>query len=60
MCKIVNVSRREFLKTGATVPGGLLLGFSLPFPSTSVQAETRTGFDATRENLASLGPSLTE
>ncbi|HSB04561.1 MAG TPA: xanthine dehydrogenase family protein molybdopterin-binding subunit [Thermodesulfobacteriota bacterium] len=30
MSEIINLSRREFLKTGAVVTGGLLLGFSLP------------------------------
>ncbi len=39
MCEIVNVSRREFLKRGAAVTGGLLLGFSLPLRSDPVQAE---------------------
>jgi isoquinoline 1-oxidoreductase beta subunit len=40
MGKIINVSRREFLRTGATVAGGLLLGFSLPSRSAPVHAGT--------------------
>ncbi|MBI5101926.1 MAG: xanthine dehydrogenase family protein molybdopterin-binding subunit [Nitrospirae bacterium] len=30
MSRIVNISRRDFLKTGAMVGGGLILGFSIP------------------------------
>jgi hypothetical protein len=30
MSEILNVSRRSFLKTGALMGGGLMLGFSLP------------------------------
>ena len=30
MSRIVNISRRDFLKTGALLGGGLVLGFSLP------------------------------
>jgi isoquinoline 1-oxidoreductase beta subunit len=30
MNEIINISRRDFLKTGALVGGGLMLGFSLP------------------------------
>jgi len=30
MSKIINISRRDFLKTGALMGGGLVLGFSLP------------------------------
>ena len=33
MSGIVNLSRREFLKAGAAVSGGLLLGFRLPLDS---------------------------
>jgi len=37
---MINVSRRQFLKTSATAAGGLLLGFHLPFISDPVQAGT--------------------
>jgi isoquinoline 1-oxidoreductase beta subunit len=35
---IVNISRRDFLKTGAVVGGGLILGFSLPLREQSSEA----------------------
>jgi isoquinoline 1-oxidoreductase beta subunit len=31
MSEVINVSRREFLKTSSMIGGGLILGFSLPF-----------------------------
>ncbi len=31
MSNIINISRREFIKTGALIGGGMLLGFSVPF-----------------------------
>ncbi len=34
---IINLSRREFLKAGAAVSGGLLLGFRLPLDSASAE-----------------------
>lgn len=30
MSEVINISRREFLKTGAIISGGLILGFTLP------------------------------
>ncbi len=36
MSKIFNISRREFLKTGAIISGGLILGFSLPLSAESL------------------------
>ena len=30
MSRIVNISRRDFLRTGAMVGGGFILGFSIP------------------------------
>jgi len=30
MSEIINISRRDFMKTGAMIGGGLILGFSLP------------------------------
>ena len=52
---IVKISRRNFLKTGALIGGGLVLGFSLPFraspgeatPALMPNAFIRIGSDAT-------------
>lgn len=38
MSKIVNISRRDFLKSSAMLSGGLILGFSLPFHEQSAAA----------------------
>lgn len=38
MSEIINMSRRDFLKTGAMFGGGLILGFSLPFHEKSAAA----------------------
>ncbi len=35
MSVIINISRRDFLKTGALIGGGLILGFSIPFRAAS-------------------------
>jgi isoquinoline 1-oxidoreductase subunit beta len=37
MSKFVKVSRREFLKTGALISGGLVIGFHLPFGSSRAE-----------------------
>ncbi|MFZ5868309.1 MAG: molybdopterin cofactor-binding domain-containing protein [Thermodesulfobacteriota bacterium] len=41
MSRIMNVSRRDFLKTGAAVSGGLILGFSLPLGNALSQSATQ-------------------
>lgn len=38
MSAIINISRRDFLKTGASIGGGLILGFSLPLRVPSGEA----------------------
>ena len=38
MSDITNISRRDFLKTGAVIGGGLMLGFSFPFLVPSSEA----------------------
>ncbi len=43
MSEILNVSRRDFLKTGATIGGGLILGFSLPNHLAFGQASGQSG-----------------
>jgi len=43
MSEILNVSRRVFLKTGATIGGGLILGFSLPDHLAFGQASGHSG-----------------
>jgi len=43
MSEILNVSRRDFLKTGATIGGGLILGFSLPDHLAFGQASGHSG-----------------
>jgi isoquinoline 1-oxidoreductase beta subunit len=43
MSEIRNVSRRDFLKTGATIGGGLILGFSLPNHHVFGQASGHAG-----------------
>ncbi len=42
MKEISNYSRRTFLRTGATVGGGLVLGFHLPFLDAPLDAAQRT------------------
>ncbi|MBI5602116.1 MAG: xanthine dehydrogenase family protein molybdopterin-binding subunit [Deltaproteobacteria bacterium] len=39
MTGIVNLCRRDFLKTGALIGGGLVLGFHIPFQTNPGQAE---------------------
>ncbi|MBI5640881.1 MAG: xanthine dehydrogenase family protein molybdopterin-binding subunit [Nitrospirae bacterium] len=36
MSRIINISRRDLLKTGAVLGGGLILGFSLPVPKSAL------------------------
>lgn len=43
MIEIINVSRRDFLKAGATIGGGLILGFSLPDHLAFGQASGHSG-----------------
>ncbi len=40
--KGMNISRRDFLKTGALIGGGLILGFRLPAGTTPAEAATQT------------------
>ena len=46
MSEILNVSRRSFLKTGALMGGGLMLGFSLPLrrPFRAASAQSTSSF----------------
>jgi len=46
MSEILNVSRRSFLKTGALMGGGLMLGFSLPLrkPFGAASAQSTSSF----------------
>jgi len=43
MNRITNVSRRDFLKTGAMIGGGLILGFVVPLSKVSTQTITNAG-----------------
>ncbi len=43
MSEIINLSRRDFLKTGAWVGGGLILGFSLPLRRSFSEAAEQPG-----------------
>jgi isoquinoline 1-oxidoreductase beta subunit len=43
MSRIINVSRRDFLKTGAVIGGGLALGFFVPLPKAAAQTTTKAG-----------------
>ena len=43
MSRIINVSRRDFLKTGAMIGGGLILGFVVPLPKAPAQTITKAG-----------------
>ena len=43
MSEILNISRRDFLKTGATIGGGLILGLSLPDHHVFGQASGHSG-----------------
>jgi isoquinoline 1-oxidoreductase beta subunit len=40
MNEIINLSRRDFLKTGALLGGGLILGFTIPFQGSPTHAST--------------------
>jgi len=42
MSEIINVSRRDFLKTGAVISGGLVLGFSMPLLKNPAKAVAGT------------------
>src|SRR2546428_2105195 len=42
MSEILNLSRRDFVKTGAAAGGGLLLGLYLPFGNRIANAEQKT------------------
>ncbi|HMK44082.1 MAG TPA: twin-arginine translocation signal domain-containing protein, partial [Dissulfurispiraceae bacterium] len=42
MSGIINMSRRDFIKTGALAGGGLLLGFSFPLGGSISDAKTAT------------------
>jgi isoquinoline 1-oxidoreductase beta subunit len=44
MSEIINLSRRDFLKTGALAGGGLILGFRLPFGDAAKAASTAAPF----------------
>lgn len=44
MSDIINISRREFLKTGALVGGGLILGFTLPLTREAGAAKSKKVF----------------
>jgi isoquinoline 1-oxidoreductase beta subunit len=41
MSEIIKLSRRDFLKTGAALGGGLVLGFVVPFSGREVDAATK-------------------
>ena len=43
MSRIIKVTRRDFLKTGAIFGGGLVLGFFVPLRKALAQATTRAG-----------------
>ena len=43
MSRIINVSRRDFLKTGAVIGGGLALGFLVPLRKAFAQTKIRAG-----------------
>jgi isoquinoline 1-oxidoreductase subunit beta len=44
MSKIINLSRREFLKAGVVAGGGLVLGFYIPFGMQAQAAEAAAKF----------------
>ncbi|MDA8082653.1 MAG: xanthine dehydrogenase family protein molybdopterin-binding subunit [Nitrospiraceae bacterium] len=44
MSRIVKISRRDFLKTGALVGGGLILGFSLPVTEAAAKGKAVASF----------------
>jgi isoquinoline 1-oxidoreductase beta subunit len=53
MSEIMNISRRDFLKTGVLIGGGLVLGFSLDEPSS--EASTRASAPATLNAFVRIG-----
>jgi isoquinoline 1-oxidoreductase subunit beta len=59
MSEILNVSRRDFLKTGATLGGGLILGFSLPNRHAFGQVSGHTGGSAMLNSFVRIGPDET-
>lgn len=44
MSQIINLSRRDFIKAGATLGGGLVLGFAIPPGARAAQAQTTGQF----------------
>jgi isoquinoline 1-oxidoreductase beta subunit len=44
MREMINVSRRDFLKTGSIIGGGLILGFYLPLPGSLSRASSGATF----------------
>jgi isoquinoline 1-oxidoreductase beta subunit len=59
MSEILNVSRRDFLKTGATIGGGLILGFSLPHHDVFGQASGHSGGSSMLNAFVRISPDET-
>ena len=59
MSDILNVSRRDFLKTGATIGGGLILGFSLPHHDVFGQASGHSGGSSMLNAFVRISPDET-
>ena len=59
MSDILNVSRRDFLKTGATIGGGLILGFSLPHRDVFGQASGHSGGSSMLNAFVRISPDET-
>jgi isoquinoline 1-oxidoreductase subunit beta len=59
MNEIVNLSRRSFLKTGAVVSGGLVLGLSVPMRKNSGKAFADSGGPAVLNAFVRIAPDDT-
>ncbi|HTR45184.1 MAG TPA: xanthine dehydrogenase family protein molybdopterin-binding subunit [Thermodesulfovibrionales bacterium] len=56
---MLNMSRRDFLKTGAMIGGGLILGFRLPAGTTPAEAATQTQAAAIPNAFIRISPDNT-
>ena len=59
MNEIINLSRRDFLKTGALLGGGLVLGFAMPLQGSASQARPGSSTSFAPNAFIRIGPDDT-